>query len=231
MRYCGGCNPRYDRVAVVKRLEDMHPHLSFVTVSPGESYAAVLVVSGCPARCAKTEDLPESGLRISVNGWDDLLDVKEKLAEAQREPEALALERDGVLALLPHREPILLVDRASRLVPGVEVTAHFYVKADMPALQGHFPGEPVFPGVYTVEAMAQAADLLLLSLERYAGKTPLFMGVEKARFRRPIRPGDTMDIRVHLVQERAEMAVATCAGQVFVAGELMADGEVTLAMR
>ena len=82
-----------------------------------------------------------------------------------------------------------------------------------------------------MECMAQTADILLLSTERYAGKIPLFLGINNVRFLRKIGPDDTIEIHAKLVSERTEKAIATCSAQVFCCGELMAVGDVTLAMR
>lgn len=143
----------------------------------------------------------------------------------------LKLNHDEVMAVIPHRDPMLLIDEVSHLIPGQEITASFYVDPRREIFRGHFPGEPVLPGVYTVEATAQAADILLLSLERYRGKVPLFLGINNVRFRRKIVPGATMTIHASLLSERAEKAIATCSAKVYVGEELAAETEVTLAMR
>ena len=135
------------------------------------------------------------------------------------------------MATIPHRTPMLLVDTVEDLVPGERITAKFYVDSDREIFRGHFPGEPVLPGVYSVECMAQTADILLLSLPRYAGKIPLFLGIDKVRFRRKILPGDTLEIQAVMASERQEKAIATCSANVYVEGELAASGDVTLAMR
>ena len=89
----------------------------------------------------------------------------------------------------------------------------------------------LLPGVYTVEATAQTADILLLSLDRYRGKTPLFLGIDRVTFLQKIMPGDTIEIRASIVKERREKAIATCAAEVFCRDKLAAKTEVTLAMR
>ena len=106
-----------------------------------------------------------------------------------------------------------------------------YKRQELPCFAGHFPGTPVLPGVYTIEAAAQAADILMMTTERYAGKLPLFMGVREATFRRKILPGDTLEIHVSLLEEKTERAIAACRGQVFVEGVLAADLELRLAFR
>lgn len=145
--------------------------------------------------------------------------------------DAICLDHAQVMEVLPHREPMLLIDTVPRLIPGQEIEAAFYVDGSRDIFRGHFPGEPVLPGVYTVEATAQAADILLMTLERYRGKTPLFLGITDVRFRKKVLPGDTLDIRARLVSERPEKAIATCAAKVYTSGELAAETTVTLAMR
>lgn len=232
VRYCGGCNPRYDRVGLVKKLASFFPELEFTSAQDAVSYPAVVVVHGCPARCAKVEGLAVAGERlIALAGWEDLLPAKKQLCQALEKKQAAYLNHGQVMDLLPHRDPLLLIDEVTSLVPGQEVVATFHVKPDLPVFQGHFPGQPILPGVYTIEAAAQAADLLLLSLERYAGKTPLFMGVRKANFRKKILPGDTMEIHAVLSGERPETGIATCSCRIFTAAGLAADAEVTLALR
>lgn len=235
VRYCGGCNPRYDRVALVKRLEGLLPQYSLISAQPGTPYPAVVVACGCPSRCANISDLAvPAGRLVYLSGWEDLLPAKkqlEELGKAQDTRQARSLTHEEVLAILPHREPMLFVDTAGRLIPGEEAIASFYVRPDLPVFQGHFPDAPTFPGALLIEAAAQTADLLLLTLERYAGKTPLFMGVRKAGFHRKILPGETLELHATLLEERPELGYALCRGQVFVQGELAADMELRLAPR
>jgi 3-hydroxyacyl-[acyl-carrier-protein] dehydratase len=143
----------------------------------------------------------------------------------------MKMNREDIMAVIPHRDPMLLVDTVEEIEPGVHITTTFHVDADREIFKGHFPSEPVLPGVYSVECMAQTADILLLSTERYAGKIPLFLGINNVRFLRKIGPDDTIEIHAKLVSERTEKAIATCSAQVFCCGELMAVGDVTLAMR
>jgi len=235
VRYCGGCNPRYDRVALVKRLESLLSDVTFVPARPGTPYHAVVVACGCPSRCANISDLAvPAGKLVYLSGWEDLLSAKKQLEDmgkAQDPEEARSLTHEEVLAVLPHREPMLFVDTASRLVPGESVIASFYADPRLPLFQGHFPGAPTFPGVLLVEAAAQAADLLLLTLDRYAGKAPLLMAVRKAGFHRRVLPGDTLELHASLLEERSELGAALCRGQIFVQGELAADMELRLALR
>ena len=140
------------------------------------------------------------------------------------------MERERIMEIIPHRDPMLLVDTVEALEPGVQITT-FHVSAEREIFKGHFPADPVLPGVYSVECMAQTADILLLSMERYAGKTPLFLGINNVRFRRKILPGDTVEIHAKLISEVTEKAISVCSAQIYNHGELAATGDVTLAMR
>lgn len=143
----------------------------------------------------------------------------------------MKLTQEEIKKIIPHRDPMLLVSTVEELQPGESITTTFYVDPVREIFKGHFPGDPVLPGVYSVECMAQSADILLLSTERYAGKVPLFLGINNVRFQRKILPGDTVEIRAKLASERAEKAIATCSAEIYNHGELAASGDVTLAMR
>ena len=145
--------------------------------------------------------------------------------------EAMTLTHAQVMEIIPHRDPMLLIDEVSELIPGQRVTASFWVDPAREIFQGHFPGDPVLPGVYTVEATAQATDLVLMTKPCYAGKTPLFLGIDNVKFRKKILPGDTLEIHAELFSERLEKAIASCKCQVFTDGDLAAESEVTIAMR
>lgn len=143
----------------------------------------------------------------------------------------MKMNQEDIKKIIPHRDPMLLVTTVEDMKAGEEIVTTFYVDPDREIFKGHFPGEPVLPGVYSVECMAQAADILLLSTERYAGKIPLFLGINNVSFKRKILPGDTLEVRVKLSSERKEKAIATCAAEIYNHGEVAATGEVTLAMR
>ena len=143
----------------------------------------------------------------------------------------MKMNQEEIKKIIPHRDPMLLVSTVEELEPGKRIVTTFFVDGKRDIFRGHFPGEPMLPGVYTVECMAQAADILLLSTDRYAGLKPLFIGIDHVRFPRKMSPDDTLEIHAELTYERVEKAIATCVAQVFVHGELAASGEVTLAMR
>ncbi|MBR0597850.1 3-hydroxyacyl-ACP dehydratase FabZ [Clostridiales bacterium BAD-6] len=142
-----------------------------------------------------------------------------------------ALSQAEIKSIIPHREPMLLIDEVEEIIEGSSIKAKFFVDPVREIFKGHFPGEPVLPGVYTVECMAQASDILLLSMERYAGKIPYFIGIDKVKFMKKIEPGDTIEIHSNILNEKADKAIVTCCSKVFNKGELAATGEVTLAMR
>lgn len=141
------------------------------------------------------------------------------------------LDREQIQKIIPQREPILLVDEITELIPGVKANGIFQIKSNMPVLAGHFPGGPILPGVYTVEALAQVADVMLLSLDRYHGKQPLFLGINRASFHRKVLPGETLCLYVEMRSERAEKAIAVCVGKAYAGEELAAECEIVLSPR
>lgn len=127
--------------------------------------------------------------------------------------------------LLPHRPPFRFVDRVVEMVPGESIEARYLVTGEEDFLAGHFPGRPIFPGVIQLEALAQAGAIAVLADERYAGKLPLFGGVEDVRFRRQVVPRDELTLTVELERlsarggwGRAAATVGnktTCSGRLF----------------
>lgn len=145
--------------------------------------------------------------------------------------QAVKLTHEQIMEIIPHRDPMLLIDEASEYVPGQRIVATFFVDPAREIFKGHFPGDPVLPGVYSVESCAQACDLVLMKKTEYEGKTPLFLGINNVRFRKKIVPGDTMEIHAELASERPEKAIATCKCMAYTAGDLAVECEVTIAMR
>lgn len=143
----------------------------------------------------------------------------------------MKMNQDEIKGLLPHREPMLLVTSVEELSPGENIRAAFFVSPEMDIFRGHFPEEPILPGVYSIECMAQAVDILLMSTVRYAGKTPLLLGADKVSFRKKILPGDTLEIRASIISEQKEKAIVTCAAEIYVHQERAANGDITIAMR
>lgn len=143
----------------------------------------------------------------------------------------IQLDQSEIKKIIPHRDPMLLIDQVTAMIPEKEITATFYVDPARDIFRGHFPDDPVLPGVYTTECMAQASDILLLSMERYRGTKPLLISTDQVKFLRRIQPGDTIEIRASIALEKKEKAIVTCRCQVYNHGELAASGDVTLAMR
>lgn len=143
----------------------------------------------------------------------------------------MKMNQDEIKGILPHREPMLLVTSVEELSPGENIRAAFFASPEMDIFRGHFPEEPILPGVYSIECMAQAVDILLMSTVRYAGKTPLLLGVDKVSFRKKILPGDTLEIRANIISEQKEKTIVTCAAEIYVHQERAANGDITIAMR
>ena len=134
-----------------------------------------------------------------------------------------------ILKLLPHRYPMLLVDRILELDPGARIVGLKNVTANEQFFQGHFPGAPVMPGVLIVEAMAQCAAVLFLrDIPERDEKLFLFGGVDKARFRKPVIPGDQLIMEITVIQKRAN--TVKVRGEAKVSGVLVAEAELLSVM-
>jgi 3-hydroxyacyl-[acyl-carrier-protein] dehydratase len=133
------------------------------------------------------------------------------------------LDINQIQAILPHRYPFLLVDRVIEIVPRQRIVCLKNVTVNEPYFQGHFPGYPLMPGVLMVEAMAQAGGILLLTeIPDRDGKLIVFTGIEKAKFRKPVTPGDQLRIVVDVLAFRRN--VARMDGKIFVGDKLVAEG-------
>jgi 3-hydroxyacyl-[acyl-carrier-protein] dehydratase len=132
-----------------------------------------------------------------------------------------------VMAALPHRYPMLLVDRVEELVPDQRIAAIKAVTINEPFFQGHFPGRPIMPGVLIVEALAQAAGVLAVEslCLTGSGKLVYFMAIEGAKFRAPVEPGVLLRLEVEFVQKRAK--VCKFAGRALVEGQIAAEANFT----
>lgn len=133
------------------------------------------------------------------------------------------MDLEAIKALLPHREPFLMVDRIVEITPGERAVGVKAVRADEDWARGHFPGQPIFPGVLITEALAQVAALVWLSgAPERAGTTVYLVGVDKMRFRRVVRPGDELRLEVRFTG--AKRRIWMFEGAATVGGERAADG-------
>ncbi len=139
------------------------------------------------------------------------------------------LDVQGIQKLLPHRPPFLLVDRVISFEPNARLVAWKSVTMNEPFFQGHFPGQPVMPGVLILEALAQAGALLAtlsMTPEQVSDKITYLMGIDAARFRRPVVPGDRLELSVEVTKRKGavwkQAAVARVDGEVVAEAEFMA---------
>ena len=149
------------------------------------------------------------------------------MSETPASAASTQLDVRQVMAALPHRYPMLLVDRVERLEKDVSITAIKAVTINEDFFQGHFPGRPIMPGVLIVEALAQAAGILAVESLGLAnsGKLVYFMAIEGAKFRTPVEPGCLLQLDVEFVQKRA--SVCKFAGRASVDGKLAAEASFT----
>ena len=136
------------------------------------------------------------------------------------------MDKAAIEAILPHRDPMLLIDEVIELVPGERVVAHKTVTEEDCA--GHFPGNPIMPGVKMVEALAQCGAVAVLSQEENRGKLALFAGIDDVRFKRIVEPGDELELECRLEKVRGPIGKGKATAKVD--GKLAARGTLTFAV-
>ena len=134
------------------------------------------------------------------------------------------LDKEEIKKIIPQREPFLMIDEVEEYVPGERATAYKFVNKDEYYFKGHFPGNPIMPGVLIVESLAQTGAVAILSMEENKGKNALFGGIDKLRFKKMVVPGDTLKLEVKIIKRKGPIgigeAIATVNGKVAVKGEL-----------
>ena len=133
-----------------------------------------------------------------------------------------------IMDILPHRQPFLLIDTVEELEPGVRAVAAKNVTFNEPYFAGHFPGNPVMPGVLIVEALAQTGAVAILSQPEWKGKTAYFAGIDKARFKQKVVPGDVLTLETEIIKIKGPIGIGKAVARVN--GKLACSAELTFAI-
>lgn len=133
-----------------------------------------------------------------------------------------------IMEIIPHRQPFLLIDTIEELEEGKRAVGKKCVSYNEPFFAGHFPQEPVMPGVLIVEAMAQVGAVALLSKEEFKGKTAYFGGINSAKFKQKVVPGDVLILELEITKQKGPIGIGT--GKAYVDGKLVTQAELTFAI-
>lgn len=137
--------------------------------------------------------------------------------------------KEQIMEIIPHRDPFLLIDEVNEIEPGKKVVATKYIKAEDFWFKGHFPEHPVTPGVLMIEMLAQAGCVAMLALPENKGKLGLFAGIDKAKFKRQVVPGDTLKLEVEIIKVKGPIGVGK--GIATVDGQKAVSAEITFAIK
>ena len=138
------------------------------------------------------------------------------------------LDINEIMKIIPQRAPFLMIDRVERFEPGKSCIAYKNVCINEPHFGGHFPGNPIMPGVLIVEALAQAGAVAILSKEENKGKNALFGGIDKFKFKKQVVPGDVLRLEVNIIKEKGPIGVGEAIA--YVNDKVAAKGELTFAV-
>ena len=140
----------------------------------------------------------------------------------------MVLDKVGIKNIIPQREPFLMIDEVEEYVPGESATAYKHVDESEYYFKGHFPGNPIMPGVLIVESLAQTGAVAILSMEENKGKNALFGGIDKIRFKKQVVPGDILKLEVKIIKRKGPIGIGEAIATVD--GKIAAKGELTFAV-
>ncbi len=137
----------------------------------------------------------------------------------------MELDIKQIMEIIPHRQPFLLIDRVTEMVPGQSAKGYKNISYNEPYFAGHFPQEPVMPGVLQLEALAQLGAVAVLSLEENKGRTAYFAGVNQAKFKHKVAPGDRLDLECEIIKTKGPLGIG--AVKATVDGKLACKAEIS----
>ena len=140
----------------------------------------------------------------------------------------MKLTQEEIKQIIPHRDPMLLVSTVEEMVPGESIVTTFWVDPQREIFKGHFPAEPVMPGVLVLEALAQVGAVAILSCEEFKGKTAYFGGVKSAKFKKKIVPGDVLTLELEIIKQKGPIGVGSATA--YVDGKAAVVAELTFAI-
>ena len=138
------------------------------------------------------------------------------------------LNKEQIQEIIPQRDPFLMIDEVEQYIPGESATAYKYVNEEECYFKGHFPGNPIMPGVLITESLAQTGAIAILSLEENKGKNALFGGIDKMKFKKMVIPGDKLKLEVKIIKQKGPIGVGEAIATV--GDKLVAKGELTFAV-
>jgi 3-hydroxyacyl-[acyl-carrier-protein] dehydratase len=157
-----------------------------------------------------------------------LLSKNERSAFEKTNANKQMLDINEIMKIIPQRPPFLMIDKVESFVPGESAVTYKNVCINEPHFQGHFPGQPIMPGVLIVEALAQTGAIAILSMPENKGKNALFAGIDKLRFKKPVLPGDVLKLEVKVIKTKGPIGVGEALATVD--GKVAAKGELTFAI-